>query len=227
MNYVFHYERLIARARYRTLVVYKERHHVVPRCMGGGNEPENLVDLTAEEHYVAHQLLVKMYPHVAGLITATIRMSRQCTGNKSFGWLRRRHAAVASIAMRGNTHGKGVVFSAEHRAKLSAAQIGRRKSTESIAKTAAGHRGKKLSDEAKARIGDASRLRTHTQETRRKISTSLVGRKMSLEAIEKAAASHRGKKRSAETRAKLVAAWCIRRAKQQITPIPNVLVGAR
>lgn len=62
MNYQRHYDLLINRARTRVLDGYKERHHIVPRCLGGGDESSNLVDLTAEEHYVAHQLLVKMYP---------------------------------------------------------------------------------------------------------------------------------------------------------------------
>ena len=36
MNYAAHYERLVKRARSRSLVGYRERHHVVPKCMGGG-----------------------------------------------------------------------------------------------------------------------------------------------------------------------------------------------
>ena len=59
MNYEAHYNKLIARGQNRELEDYKEKHHIVPRCMGGSNKKENLVYLTAEEHYVAHQLLVK------------------------------------------------------------------------------------------------------------------------------------------------------------------------
>ena len=33
---------------------YHERHHIVPKCMGGTNDKENLIDLFAKEHYVAH-----------------------------------------------------------------------------------------------------------------------------------------------------------------------------
>lgn len=36
---------------------YKERHHIVPKCMGGTNNNDNLIDLYAEEHYIAHKLL--------------------------------------------------------------------------------------------------------------------------------------------------------------------------
>ena len=37
--------------------VYMERHHIVPKCMGGSNNEDNLVWLTPSEHYVAHKLL--------------------------------------------------------------------------------------------------------------------------------------------------------------------------
>lgn len=41
--------------------VYGENHHIVPKCMGGSNDKENLVRLTAKEHYVAHHLLYKIH----------------------------------------------------------------------------------------------------------------------------------------------------------------------
>lgn len=37
-----------------------ETHHIVPKCMGGSNDKENLVNLTAREHFVAHKLLYKI-----------------------------------------------------------------------------------------------------------------------------------------------------------------------
>lgn len=39
---------------------YTEKHHIIPRSMGGGNEKENIVVLSAREHYVAHLLLTKI-----------------------------------------------------------------------------------------------------------------------------------------------------------------------
>ena len=42
---------------------YYEKHHILPKCMGGGNEKTNLVKLTAREHVLAHILLAKVYPH--------------------------------------------------------------------------------------------------------------------------------------------------------------------
>lgn len=64
MNYQKHYELLIERAKSRTLAGYFERHHIIPKCMGGSDEPENIANLAPEEHFVAHQLLVKIYPEI-------------------------------------------------------------------------------------------------------------------------------------------------------------------
>ena len=40
---------------------YVERHHIIPKSEGGSDEPDNLVNLTAREHYIAHKLLAKIY----------------------------------------------------------------------------------------------------------------------------------------------------------------------
>jgi len=37
-----------------------EKHHIVPKSLGGGNEASNLVPLTPREHYICHLLLTKM-----------------------------------------------------------------------------------------------------------------------------------------------------------------------
>lgn len=41
---------------------YYERHHIIPRSLGGSNESTNLAYLTAREHFICHWLLVKIYP---------------------------------------------------------------------------------------------------------------------------------------------------------------------
>jgi len=92
MNYKLHYDKLIEKARKRKLTSYKESHHIIPKCMGGSDKKENLVDLTAREHFVAHILLTKIYPNEGGLIKAVQMM---CIGqeerkmhNRMYGWLR-------------------------------------------------------------------------------------------------------------------------------------------
>lgn len=39
---------------------YYEKHHIVPKSLGGSNDQSNLVRLTFREHYICHRLLVKM-----------------------------------------------------------------------------------------------------------------------------------------------------------------------
>lgn len=40
---------------------YFERHHIVPRALGGGDDVSNLVNMSAREHYIAHFLLWKIH----------------------------------------------------------------------------------------------------------------------------------------------------------------------
>ena len=54
MNYQQIYNNIISRGKSRMLTEYKENHHIIPRCMGGKDDSDNLVDLTPEEHYVCH-----------------------------------------------------------------------------------------------------------------------------------------------------------------------------
>ena len=39
----------------------KHKHHILPRHMGGTDDPTNLVDLTVEEHSLAHKELWEKY----------------------------------------------------------------------------------------------------------------------------------------------------------------------
>ena len=77
--------------------------------MNGDDSDDNLVKLTAEEHYVAHQLLVKMYPENRKLIYAANMMTRSSpttprTHNKQYGWLRRKFAKTHSEMMKGKKY---------------------------------------------------------------------------------------------------------------------------
>jgi len=60
-KYTRTYFSIINRAKSRTLEnTYFEKHHVIPKSLGGSNKKDNLVKLTAREHYVCHLLLTKM-----------------------------------------------------------------------------------------------------------------------------------------------------------------------
>ena len=106
MNYNKIYKNLIDNAANRMLECYTEKHHIVPRCMGGTDNTDNLVDLTPEEHFLEHQLLVKIYPDHHGLVKAASMMcvtsEYQCRNNKQYGWLRRKLSEVMSASQTGS-----------------------------------------------------------------------------------------------------------------------------
>ena len=62
MNYQRIYDQIIDRAKERELQGYKEKHHIVPKCLGGSDDSSNLAELTAREHFVCHHLLTKIHP---------------------------------------------------------------------------------------------------------------------------------------------------------------------
>lgn len=59
-KYTHIYYKIIERAKSRTIFDYKEKHHIIPKSLGGNNSKENIVALTAREHFICHLLLTKM-----------------------------------------------------------------------------------------------------------------------------------------------------------------------
>jgi hypothetical protein len=103
MNYQQHYTNLILKSQGRT---EGERHHIIPKCMGGTNTKSNIARLTPEEHYVAHQLLVKIYPGETKLVYAAHMMGGTRPGNKVYGWLRRQFTENISKQNKGKPNTK-------------------------------------------------------------------------------------------------------------------------
>ena len=96
MNYQKLYNNIVRRGQNRILEGYSEKHHIVPRCMGGTDEVTNLVSLTPEEHYLCHLLLVKIHPKNIRLVKAAMFMvssnNNVKRNNKAYGWLKRQYS---------------------------------------------------------------------------------------------------------------------------------------
>jgi len=55
------YFSIILNAQNRSIPLgYVEKHHIIPKSMNGSNLPDNIVKLTAREHFICHHLLTKM-----------------------------------------------------------------------------------------------------------------------------------------------------------------------
>jgi hypothetical protein len=96
MNYKKIHDSLIERAKNRIIEGYTETHHIIPRCLGGTDDISNLVELTPEEHYLVHQLLIRVYPDNPKLIKAAVMMIPMRPSNKLYGWLKKRYSLVKS-----------------------------------------------------------------------------------------------------------------------------------
>jgi hypothetical protein len=193
MNYKRIYDSLIESARIReTPVGYYETHHIVPRCMGGGNEQENLVRLTAREHYVAHHLLYRHYK-TPKLAYAWVAMCMNGTRNERT--ISSRQYEKARIAISEQTAGvPRKPLSEPTKRKISESNKGKKRTAET----------KKKLSEARKRRGPAS------EETRQKISATGKGRPsiwkgktLSEEHRKKMSLAQKGKVVSEETRKRL------------------------
>lgn len=127
MNYLSIYNLIVSKAKSAnrrkrkctdTKYEYYEKHHIIPKCVGGADVIDNLVLLTAREHFVAHQLLTKIYPNEHGLVFALRRMCSNNNinhkrNNKEYEWIRKRIAKESSLMQKGKP-GKGYKFSKGH-----------------------------------------------------------------------------------------------------------------
>lgn len=80
---------------------YLEKHHIVPRSLGGGNEPSNLIRLTPEDHFFAHLLLAKthggeLWAPIAFMVGGSRKDYRPTHSRKAHGWAARTMAKARS-----------------------------------------------------------------------------------------------------------------------------------
>lgn len=126
MDYQRIYNAFIAdrRARRAKKLGYTERHHILPRSLGGGDEPSNLIRLTARDHYFAHCLLAKI--HGGGMWQALYLLSnnlRVMTGrnrytlSRIFEVTKREMAEMSRALMVGNQRSLGTVHTDEWKEK--------------------------------------------------------------------------------------------------------------
>lgn len=102
MNYTQIHDSIINRAKFRTLNEYSEKHHIIPKCLGGVNDKSNIVSLTAKEHYLVHLLLTKIHFDNKKLIYAFWMMSNRMKVKISSGKLYQEAKQFVSSTMRNN-----------------------------------------------------------------------------------------------------------------------------
>ena len=169
MNYKKVYDQIVERGRSRVLEGYKEVHHIIPECMGGDNSEENLVALTAREHFIVHWLLVRIYPYSLGLKRAAYMMSITRKNIKvsarTYQELREGLSHTKETKLKMSRDRKGIKKSEEHKRKISEAHKGKKNgphSEETKRKMSEAKKGKKrapFTEEHKRKMSEARRRR--------------------------------------------------------------------
>lgn len=196
------YYEIIENARLRTLSddVYTERHHIIPKSLGGDNTKNNLISLTAREHYICHLLLPKMIEGKGKykMLCAIIRMANSNQNqlrkikSKMYERVKIEKAAMHSKLYRGkNNPFYSMNHSKETKQKLREArarQVERQGDTmtaEARAKLSAAAKGRVLSKTHKEKIGIANKGKIRSKEFRQACSERMTGYVKSKETIEK------------------------------------------
>ena len=175
MNYQKIHDQIIERAKNRQLTGYIERHHIIPKCMGGTNDKTNLIELTAREHFIIHKLLCEIYPDNDSLIYAYWMMANN-TSNKFY---------ERKYYVSGKDYERAKRIFAERSSKR--------------------QKGKKLTDAHKKALSLAAKKRKprtpikHSEETKQKLSKLWEGTTRSEEDRKKISDGQRGKKKGPYT----------------------------
>ena len=162
MNYQWHYDQLIItrKSRIKEDGAYYERHHIIPRSMRGDDSEENLIFLTAREHFIAHWLLWRIHRNRQMAYAFRMMCNKNRTSSRVYA------ESVEAIRLLGHTEEtklrmskshKGKIFTDEHKKNIAKAQS-----------------GKTMSDEQRQKVSDFMKGNTHS-----------LGYKHTPEAIEK------------------------------------------
>jgi len=161
-KYTSLYHKITSNAKQRITEGYTELHHIIPQSLGGSNDKENLVELTAREHFICHWLLIKMTEGedrskmlyaLQGMKAENRYQQRYHTKitARVYEKYRIEHAENHSKKMKGcKAWNKGIPQTQEHKEKNRQAALQRApKSEETIAKWKESRAGYKDSEETK------------------------------------------------------------------------------
>jgi len=175
--------------------VYYENHHIIPKCLDGTNDKDNLVLLFAREHYICHKLLTHIYKGNRKLACALHKMTygnsnRHIKTSRDYAYIRE---------LISNTP-----ISIETKLKMSISGKGRKHTIEAKNKIRDSKLGKKMSDETRKKFSDWQRGKTWEERCglnaikmkenhiiRMKGNTIRRGTKFSRESIERLSLAHK------------------------------------
>ena len=186
-HYYQRYLKFIQMCKTNVNSAYTENHHIIPKSLGGSDTKDNLVKLTARQHFIAHWILWKAYDnkqmHDAFWLMCNMKSKNQertyKINSKIYDTLKNQRSLLISeqmtknnpstredvkelrrIAAKGNTWGKynkGMIFTETHRKNLSES-----------------HKGTPTSDKQKASVSEANKKRKGTYPTKKAVESKKI-----------------------------------------------------
>jgi hypothetical protein len=195
-----------------------ERHHIVPKSIGGTDDYSNITFITAREHFICHWLLIKIYPvgEEHWKMLNALRMMRAENPNQKryntkitsrvYAGLKEEYSKLQSQKMSGENNPNFGRRWTEEQKKAHSEKIKGRKQTaeekEKQIKAITGRKRKPFSQEWKANLSNSSAGKNNprygvevSEETRKKISDKIRGRKHTEEEKKRRADAIRGSRR--------------------------------
>ena len=186
-KYTKWYDAIIANAKIRHTTGYVERHHIIPKSLGGSNTKDNLIKLTAREHFVCHHLLTKMTDgynkikmlHALGKFVQTNQLQDRNITARHYDIARKaimkartgtKRPGVGGVKKGNVPWNKGInqgPHSKESNSRRSVTLTGRKRSAEFCQKVSEGKKGHKSGMTGKK----------HSEETLQKMKESALARK--------------------------------------------------
>lgn len=151
-HYINRYNKFLDKLKNQVIEGYTEKHHIIPRSLGGCDNKDNLIALTARQHFIAHWILWKAYGN--NMARAFFMMSNfgkyGKVNSKTYSKARQDYSEQVSIQLKGKP--SQCSFTPEHREKLRQAKLGRKLSEETKEKIRLKSLGRKLTEETKMKI---------------------------------------------------------------------------
>lgn len=120
---------------------YTESHHITPKSLGGTDTKQNIVKLTAREHFIAHWMLWKAYRNVQMARAFNFMRCSPSTNNtryinsKTYEMLKEQISKVLSESLSGENHPfYGKQHSKETKEKIAKKLTGGKRSRDSVEK---------------------------------------------------------------------------------------------
>lgn len=154
------------------------RHHIIPKCMGGEDKDDNYVLLTFKEHIIAHKLLCEIYKDNYLLKYAFLRMIQSSHSDRKENIYKEKDGKIIHYSLSAKEADELRNLSIEFLRKIN---TGKKLTSDHKEKLRISHLGKSASEKTKQLLSSIRLGHIVTQETRDKISKSRKGIKFSEE----------------------------------------------